>query len=496
MTVQHPVANSIFTFGRQANPLKRFSVNYLLGLFLFDLFFVQVAFWWSLRLRFVLPIGRTLEIENFLGSSLIPVLTLHIAVGLIWVLSFLIASVYSSVYILHWTEEFQRVLVAHTVAAFCFAGLLYMARIELMRLTYLYFYILVLAALFGYRSLLRLWHRQQGHPIDVRKVVLIGAGDNLEQLIAQCQHPNWPIYQLVGLVDDGRYSDHRSIAGVPILGQLGQTDIAALIQRQGIHDVVLALPRQFHSQTLNLIEQLRTLPITLRVIPDYFDLAFRRATIGRLGYLPVIDLHDSPLDAFQRVVKRLIDIVGATLVLCCAWPVMATVALAIKWEDGGPIFYRAERVGEHGRLFSMYKFRSMVVNADRIQSQVNQVDANGHVIHKQANDPRVTWVGRFIRRTSLDELPQLFNVLKGDMSLVGPRPELPWLVEQYERWQYRRLSVPQGITGWWQVNGRSNNLMHLNTEQDLYYIENYSIWLDLQILWRTASVVLRGKGAY
>ena len=101
-----------------------------------------------------------------------------------------------------------------------------------------------------------------------------------------------------------------------------------------------------------------------------------------------------------------------------------------------------------------------------------------------------------IRRTSLDELPQLLNVLKGDMSLVGPRPELPWLVEQYERWQYRRLTVPQGITGWWQVNGRSNNLMHLNTDQDLYYVENYSLWLDLQILWRTVTVVLRGKGAY
>jgi len=137
-----------------------------------------------------------------------------------------------------------------------------------------------------------------------------------------------------------------------------------------------------------------------------------------------------------------------------------------------------------------------VLNADRQQTQVNQVDAHGQIVHKQVNDPRITRVGRLIRRTSLDELPQLLNVLKGDMSLVGPRPELPWLVEQYERWQYRRLSVPQGITGWWQVNGRSNNLMHLSTAQDLYYIENYSLWLDLQILWRTVTVVLLGKGAY
>jgi lipopolysaccharide/colanic/teichoic acid biosynthesis glycosyltransferase len=175
---------------------------------------------------------------------------------------------------------------------------------------------------------------------------------------------------------------------------------------------------------------------------------------------------------------------------------LALISLCIKLEDGGPIFYFAERVGENGKLFRMIKFRSMVVNADKLQLQVNQVDSNGNVIHKQANDPRVTRIGRLLRRTSVDELPQLFNVLKGEMSLVGPRPELPWLVAKYEPWQHKRFAVPQGITGWWQVNGRSDNLMHLHTEQDLYYIQHYSLWLDLQILWRTVAVVLRGRGAY
>ena len=124
------------------------------------------------------------------------------------------------------------------------------------------------------------------------------------------------------------------------------------------------------------------------------------------------------------------------------------------------------------------------------------VDALAAPAFKIQNDPRVTRVGRFLRRTSIDELPQLLNVLKGDMSLVGPRPELPWLVEKYQPWQRKRFAVPQGITGWWQVNGRSDNLMHLHTDQDLYYIQNYSLWLDLQILWRTLFVVLRGRGAY
>ncbi len=144
----------------------------------------------------------------------------------------------------------------------------------------------------------------------------------------------------------------------------------------------------------------------------------------------------------------------------------------------------------------MYKFRSMVVDAERM---TDVVAARGHddvIVHKTPNDPRVTRVGRFIRRTSLDELPQIFNVLRGEMSLVGPRPELPWLVENYELWQRRRFAVPPGITGWWQINGRSERLMHLHTEDDLYYIQNYSPLLDMQILWRTIGVVVRGRGAF
>jgi lipopolysaccharide/colanic/teichoic acid biosynthesis glycosyltransferase len=138
----------------------------------------------------------------------------------------------------------------------------------------------------------------------------------------------------------------------------------------------------------------------------------------------------------------------------------------------------------------------MVVNAEALQDKVNQLDQEGNLIHKVKDDPRVTRVGRFIRRWSLDELPQFFNVLKGDISLVGPRPEMPWLVEEYETWQRKRFAVPQGITGWWQVNGRSDKMMHLHTDEDLYYIQNYSLWLDILILLKTPWVVLRGKGAY
>ncbi len=138
----------------------------------------------------------------------------------------------------------------------------------------------------------------------------------------------------------------------------------------------------------------------------------------------------------------------------------------------------------------------MVQNADQMRQVAEKVDAQGHVIHKRPDDPRVTRVGRLLRKTSLDEIPQLFNVLKGEMSLVGPRPEQPFLVEKYDPWQRKRFTVPQGMTGWWQINGRSDKPMHLHTEDDLYYVQHYSIWLDVQIIIRTVWVVLRGKGAY
>lgn len=198
----------------------------------------------------------------------------------------------------------------------------------------------------------------------------------------------------------------------------------------------------------------------------------------------------------QRLVKRAFDLVVAALLALAALPVMLAIAIAIKLDSPGPVLFLQQRVGEGGRLFTMYKFRSMVKDAEERQAEVNVRDERGRLIHKRPGDPRVTRLGRWLRRSSLDELPQLFNVLKGDMSLVGPRPEMPWIVAQYAPRQYRRFAVPQGLTGWWQVSGRANKVMHLNTEDDLYYIDNYSLWLDIVILCKTLWVVLQRKGAH
>jgi exopolysaccharide biosynthesis polyprenyl glycosylphosphotransferase len=215
-----------------------------------------------------------------------------------------------------------------------------------------------------------------------------------------------------------------------------------------------------------------------------------------VGGIPLISLRESALTDTQRFLKRLFDLSASGLLVALLSPVMFVIALLIRLESPGPVFFFQERIGEQGRRFRMIKFRSMYQDADRRWHEVARRDEQGNLIHKSEDDPRVTKVGRRLRRTSLDELPQLLNVVRGEMSLVGPRPEMPYIAAEYQPWQWQRFRVPPGMTGWWQINGRSGKPMHLNTEDDLYYIQNYSFWLDLWILVRTVVVVVQGKGAY
>ena len=221
-----------------------------------------------------------------------------------------------------------------------------------------------------------------------------------------------------------------------------------------------------------------------------------RATVETLGGVPLISLRELALSDSQRVLKRMFDIVASALLLLILGPLLLLIMLAIRFDSPGSIFFFQERIGEHGRRFKMIKFRSMYQDAEQRWQEIAQRSADGTLVHKQDHDPRVTRVGRTLRRTSLDELPQLYNVLLGQMSLVGPRPEMPYITTEYEPWQWQRFRVPPGMTGWWQVTGRGDKLMHLHTEDDLYYIQNYSFWLDIKILWRTIGTVLRRQGAY
>ena len=474
---------------------KRFSMNFMVLLFLIDLVIIQAMLALAMRLRFVLPFGQTV-LPEWSGSFVYtPSLALHVVVGALWAVSLFLGSVYTPRKVMFWMEELQRLWLAHTVAALSLAGILYLAKKELPRLTFVYFYLLALILLVAYRWVYRAWYRLvRNKSQSTTRILIAGAGKVGENLVTRLHQQHWSAYELVGFVDDAEEKQGAQVMGVPVLGKLD--DAYTVVQTHAVDEVVIALPLHAYARLANLVTRLYELPIRLHVVPDYFDLAFHAATIESLAGIPLIGLRDPAIDGFQRFVKRLVDVAITSLSMIVFAPIMTVVAVAIKLDDGGPLLYRAPRIGENGRIFHMLKFRSMVVGADKVRPNLYQSDEQGRVLHKRADDPRVTRVGRFIRRTSVDELPQLFNVLRGDMSLVGPRPELPWLVNEYEPWQRKRFAVPQGITGWWQINGRSENPMHLNTDQDLYYIQHYSLWLDLQILWRTVGVVLRGRGAY
>lgn len=470
---------------------RKNGTNYILYLMVSDLLLTLIALFLATQFRWYLPFGEPLSPRLVQLPPGVYALTLSI-----WTVVFLLLSVYDDRKNLRAVDEFQRLVVATGFSVLVLAGALYLTYREVSRLLFAYFALLDVGMLLGFRILLRLAIRLAGErQHGEERVLIIGAGKVGQEVGERVRKRGWAGLTLVGYLDDDPAKQGQVFHGAPVLGTLA--DAKRVVQAEGVHQVVVALPLRAHQELARLVLALGECPVQVRVVPDFFDLAFFRATIEDFDGMPLIGLRDPAIDGFNRLVKRAFDLVLSTILLIVCLPLMAVIAIAIKLDSpGGPILFKQQRVGENGALFWMYKFRSMAPDAEKRQHEVIRYTEDGKVIHKVPDDPRVTRVGRFIRRTSLDELPQLFNVLKGEMSLVGPRPELPWLVEQYEAWQRKRFAVPPGITGWWQISGRSERLMHLHTEDDLYYIQHYSPLLDLQILWRTIGVVLKRSGAY
>jgi exopolysaccharide biosynthesis polyprenyl glycosylphosphotransferase len=316
--------------------------------------------------------------------------------------------------------------------------------------------------------------------IGLRRILIAGSGE-LGRMVAErvLQHRELG-YQVVGFVDD---TDNTStgLSPLPLLGTL--SDIGAIAQREQIDHLYVALPAEEHVKLLGLIEITSRECIDVKVVPDLLQFIALRARLEDLDGLPVININDVPLQGVHAWVKRGLDLTISTVSLVILGLPLAVIAALVRWSSPGPVFYRQERMGLDGKAFTVYKFRSMRIDAE---------ESTGP-IWADSDDPRATRIGRWLRRFDVDELPQLWNVLRGDMSLVGPRPERPFFVEQfkYSLPQYMlRHKVKAGITGWAQVNGwRGNTSLEKRLEYDLYYIENWSVTLDLKIIWLT---VVRG----
>jgi exopolysaccharide biosynthesis polyprenyl glycosylphosphotransferase len=414
-------------------------------------------------------------------------------VAVIWGVAFVLTSFYLSGD-RRAIDEAQALFALVTLATFALAGLLFFAFRQVSRLQIVIFYILDLILLIGFRLAVRLSRRLLGRPrYSHRRVLIIGAGEAGREAALMISNRRWAGLDLLGFLDN-EIPPQTKVEGYPVLGTVGEID--HYIEAEGAQEIVIAVPLHAYPQFFRLLDDLRALPVQVRIVPDYIKTTLFRAKAEEFAGIPMITVLHPTLAPFERQVKRAFDLIVGAIALILASPLLALVAISIRLDSPGPVIFKQQRVGENGRLFWMYKFRSMVQDAEQQQSKAIRIREDGQILHKHPNDPRVTRVGKFIRRTSLDELPQIFNVLKGEMSLVGPRPELPWLVERYEPWQWQRFYVPQGITGWWQVNGRSDKPMHLYTDEDLFYIQHYSLFLDIQILWRTVGAVLKSRGAY
>jgi exopolysaccharide biosynthesis polyprenyl glycosylphosphotransferase len=329
-------------------------------------------------------------------------------------------------------------------------------------------------------------------PDVARRVLIVGSGPLGLRVRKQLETAGVANMTCVGYVDDAQVSPPETR---PLL-RGGIKDIRIVIAESNATDVVIALPYSVYQRMGEVVAMTEDLPVKVWVALGFFDLALYKTDIEDFAGIPMLDLRAAALSDYQLLIKRGFDLFFGSLAMLFVLPIIGLISLFIWLDDGRPVFFVQKRVGENGRIFDIYKFRTMVKGADKLRSLVEKTDEKGNLVHKSATDPRVTRMGRFLRRFSLDELPQFFNVVMGSMSLVGPRPEMPYLVEKYQPWQRKRFAVPPGLTGWWQVNGRSEKPMHLNTEDDLYYIQNYSLWLDIQILIRTAWTVLLGRGAY
>ncbi len=354
----------------------------------------------------------------------------------------------------------------------------------------------LILAVVGRLVLRKVLHRRRHNGACMHEVLAVGTEEAVAELIARTRRATQNGWMVTGVcTPSGAGIDSRpSILDVPVVGDL---DSVASVAGQGRYRVVLvAIAPGWGSRRLHhLAWDLEGTGVALVVDPGLMEVTGPRLHVSAVDGLPLLRLTEPAFTGVARVVKALSDRLGASLLLLLLAPVMIALAIAVR-SDGGPVFYRQRRVGKASKEFAMVKFRSMVVNADQLQSELAESNQGSGPLFKLRQDPRVTRWGAFLRKYSLDELPQLFNVLSGSMSLVGPRPPLPEEVARYSRDAQRRLLVKPGLTGLWQISGRSDLSWEESIRLDLRYVENWSLALDIFIIWKTVGAVVRGTGAY
>jgi exopolysaccharide biosynthesis polyprenyl glycosylphosphotransferase len=339
----------------------------------------------------------------------------------------------------------------------------------------------------------RRWRWTRG--LGRERVLVIGGTGLGRQVMDSIVAQTFLGYSLVGYLEDRdppageRRDGHFRYLGVV-------QNLEAIARSLPIDQVIIALPFWEHHRLPEIVTVCRAAGIEFRVVPDLFELSFDRVNVANLSGIPLIGLKELSLKGGNLLLKRAIDLALIVLAAPVLLPIAGLVALAVKWDSPGPAIFKQRRVGKGGRLFTTYKFRTMVLDAEARKAELFKLNEADGPVFKMRDDPRMTRTGRFLRRASLDEIPQFWNVLRDEMSLVGPRPQLPEEVALYEDWHHRRLEVKPGLTGLWQVLGRSDTSFDEMVRLDIYYAENWSPGMDMRIMIETIPAVLSGKGAY
>ena len=459
-----------------------------------DVVAVLLATFVSAQLRFGGPRRTTLP-----GAALVDYSVISLALSAAWVLALTIQGSRDIRILGVGSEEYKRVLQGTLYLFGTVAILAYAAGLEVARgYVGLALPLGVLLLLLG-RFLVRGWVARQRHRGRFRRrLLLVGGPKAVRHIFEALDSEAGAGYAPVAAALPGYKTRQEDYLPIPVSTDLDTVeDVVALVEVRDVEAVVITSGHSFvPGDVRRLGWELQERGVSLIMAPALVDVAGPRLHTQPLAGLPLIHLSTPRLSEGKAFAKRAFDVVASGLGLIAISPLLIAVAIAVKATDGGPVLFRQERIGLGGRPFTMLKFRSMVVDAEEIRQRLVSDGGDADVLFKMKDDPRITRVGKLIRRTSIDELPQLVNVLRGDMSLVGPRPHLPHEVEAYEQYVHRRFLVQPGITGLWQVSGRSDLPWEEAVRLDLYYVENWSILGDLVILGRTVKAVVAADGAY
>jgi exopolysaccharide biosynthesis polyprenyl glycosylphosphotransferase len=330
--------------------------------------------------------------------------------------------------------------------------------------------------------------------IGAVRVIIVGGGEIGRTVMRAIVGRPQMGYQIAGFVDDHPEVGTTDIGPFRALGEI--ENLPRLLDDEVIDEVIITLPWSSHRKIMGIVRDCESRLISARIVPDIFQMSLSQVDVDDLAGVPLISVREIGFGRTALLVKRAMDVIGATLMLVLGAPVLALIAAAIRLDSPGPVLFSQTRVGQGGARFRMLKFRSMRAGSERELENLRGLNESDGPTFKMRDDPRITRVGRVLRKHSLDELPQLWNVLRGEMSLVGPRPPIPDEVAQYQEWHKRRLDVRPGLTGLWQVSGRSLLSFDEQVLLDIHYVENWTIWLDLQIMLRTVPQVLLADGAF